>query len=482
MYFLLVEVGFFIYQISSGTAGYTRNLDLGNKFLLSEDYDSAISAFSKAIEIDSMKADAYIGRGDAYKAKGDYEKAWDDYEKAQELSGNISILIDKIGQTDITVVSEEGEGVNGATIKLNGNKHSYEFITDSTGHIAEVIFPEEYDVEVTKANYESANTVFSAKKGGIRVEQIQLHGKSEVASDTEKMQSKNSNEQENIKHGIEDKATIDRMYINNYVSAFPGDDACIRWLFKERTGAEECYFFPFTAGDCIVQTSDSILYLVNSNYFCHDYSNGTLYDVWKLNVIDDINGDPDIVHLQGDPDYAGRYYNMYIVFEKKDNRIKRFITDTSTLGHSDGGFRVNDYKYNDKGLVDTITSYEKVYATSVDSIFDITFDYENISGVLTRGYGADDLLEELIYNGKYKSWTIRYYYDDNGTICKYEYYKNSSQSGTYLSHSFIITTDSMGRVTERRKSYANAYHEMVYRETDYYKYIGGSKAYINENW
>ncbi len=178
--FLFSEVGFLILQVNSGTAAYARNLDLGNKYLLSEDYDSAISAFSKAIEIDAMNADAYIGRGDAYKAKGDFEKAWDDYEKAQELSGNTSILRDKIGQTDITVVFEDGEGVDGATIKLNGNNHSYEFLTDSTGHIAEVVFPEEYNVEVTKADYESATTVLSAEKGGIEAGQIQLHGKSDI--------------------------------------------------------------------------------------------------------------------------------------------------------------------------------------------------------------------------------------------------------------------------------------------------------------
>ena len=173
---LCVEVGFLAFQMNSSANRVTRNLDLGNKYLLAEDYDGAISAFSKAIEIDAMNADAYIGRGDAYKAKGDFEKAWDDYEKAQELSGNTSILRDKIGQTDITIVSEDGEGVDGATIKLNGNNHSYEFITDSTGHIAEVIFPEEYNVEVTKTNYESANIVLSAEKGGIKAEQIQLHG------------------------------------------------------------------------------------------------------------------------------------------------------------------------------------------------------------------------------------------------------------------------------------------------------------------
>ena len=93
---LCVEIGLLIYQINSGTTAYARNLDLGNKYLLSEDYDNAISAFSKAIEIDAMNADAYIGRGDAYKAKGDYVSAWEDYEKAEEISGDTSILSKKM--------------------------------------------------------------------------------------------------------------------------------------------------------------------------------------------------------------------------------------------------------------------------------------------------------------------------------------------------------------------------------------------------
>ena len=84
--FLCAEIGFFVYQSNFGTIGYTRSLNLGNKYLLSEDYESAISAFSKAIEIDSMNAEAYVGRGDAYKAQGDYVSAWSDYETAQEMS------------------------------------------------------------------------------------------------------------------------------------------------------------------------------------------------------------------------------------------------------------------------------------------------------------------------------------------------------------------------------------------------------------
>ena len=175
---LCVEVGFFVFQMNSSANRVSRNLDLGNKYLLAEDYDSAISAFSKAIEIDSMNADAYIGRGDAYKAKGDYESAWADYEKAQELSGNEDILREKIGATEITVVSEDGEGVDGAAVKLTGSGHSYEFMTDTTGHISEVIFPEKYNVEVVKEDYELAEIELSAEEGGSLVGQIQL--KSEI--------------------------------------------------------------------------------------------------------------------------------------------------------------------------------------------------------------------------------------------------------------------------------------------------------------
>lgn len=181
--FLCAEIGFFIYQINSGTAAYARNLDLGNKYLLSEDYDNAISAFSKAIKIDAMNADAYIGRGDAYKAKGDYVSAWKDYEKAQELSDNQDILREKIGITEITVVSEDGEGVSGAAVELTGSDHFYEFTTDNSGHIAEVIFPEKYSVKVTKDKNKMASGELSAEKGGDIAEPILL--KEYIALNTE---------------------------------------------------------------------------------------------------------------------------------------------------------------------------------------------------------------------------------------------------------------------------------------------------------
>ena len=172
--FLCTEVCTFMYLFTSGDNSYTRHLDLGNKYILSEDYDDAIKAFTKAIAIDEKKEDAYIGRGDAYKAKGDYASAWDDYEKAQELSGDTDLLRNKIGETKISVVSESGEGIDGAVVRLIGADHNYEFLTDSSGLIAEVIFPEEYKVEVKKDDYELLRTELSAEKGGFVAEQIQL--------------------------------------------------------------------------------------------------------------------------------------------------------------------------------------------------------------------------------------------------------------------------------------------------------------------
>ena len=45
------------------------------------------------------------------------ECAWDDYEKAQELSGDTDLLRNKIGETMISVVSENGEGIDGAVVR-----------------------------------------------------------------------------------------------------------------------------------------------------------------------------------------------------------------------------------------------------------------------------------------------------------------------------------------------------------------------------
>lgn len=171
---LCAVIGFFIYQINSGTIGYAKSLDLGNKYLLSEDYENAISAFSNAIDMDSKKAEAYIGRGDAYQGIGDYVSAWCDYEMAEELSGDTTIINEKIGPTEISVVSENGDGIGGANVTLEGTFYSYELTTDYSGYVSAVLFPERYDVQITTEDYITVNTELSAEKGRLIDDQIQL--------------------------------------------------------------------------------------------------------------------------------------------------------------------------------------------------------------------------------------------------------------------------------------------------------------------
>ena len=180
---LCAVIGFFFYRTNFGTNSYARNLDLGKKYLLDEDYDDAISAFSDAIDIDGTRPAPYIGRGDAYKGKGDYENAWSDYEKAEELSGDNSILSEKIGPTEITVVSENGEGIDGAVVYLDGASHSYELMTDYSGHISTVLFPERYEALISKDEYGYVYTELSVENGGVVFEEIQLEDYSQYEED-----------------------------------------------------------------------------------------------------------------------------------------------------------------------------------------------------------------------------------------------------------------------------------------------------------
>lgn len=60
-----------------GTPGrrINRQLALGNKYLIDEDYDQAVACFKNAIAIDPMNPDAYIGLADVYMENDDLESA-----------------------------------------------------------------------------------------------------------------------------------------------------------------------------------------------------------------------------------------------------------------------------------------------------------------------------------------------------------------------------------------------------------------------
>lgn len=74
-----------IWGMNAPQRALKKQLELGRRFLTELDYDQAIASFRKAIEIDPLGLDGYLGGADAYIGKGDLESAQVMLEGAIEL-------------------------------------------------------------------------------------------------------------------------------------------------------------------------------------------------------------------------------------------------------------------------------------------------------------------------------------------------------------------------------------------------------------
>ena len=275
--FLCAEIGFLTYVMTSAKNVFSRNLNLGNKYLLSQDYENAITAFSKAIDIDDMNADAYIGRGEAYKAIGDYASAWDDFNKAQALSGDMELLTKYFGKTEITVVSGNGEEVDGAAIKLEGETHSYNLKTDGRGVASEVIFPEIYHAEISKENYESVSLELSAENGGSVIEPIELRLEESQAVES-----------------VEEDIDYDSLYMDYARDLQSGSNV---QLYMKIIGSDEPLLI--IAEDCVYKSFDSVTYgYIDLVCYVYQYSSSEGKIVFIGKVSSDGSGRP--LRWQGD--------------------------------------------------------------------------------------------------------------------------------------------------------------------------------------
>ncbi len=68
-----------------------EQLDLGNRYLEEMDFEQAVVAFTKAIEIDPMSMDAYIGAADAYVGLGEPERAKEVLEQGMEKISDVRL-------------------------------------------------------------------------------------------------------------------------------------------------------------------------------------------------------------------------------------------------------------------------------------------------------------------------------------------------------------------------------------------------------
>ena len=163
---LCFELVFVLVVRGQGIGGaYRKNLNLGHQYILDEDYENAVKAFSEAIKA-NPRSEAYIGLGDAYLGLGEYEKAWESFEDAQKLDETLDLLNDKFGVTKLTIIDQDGSPVSDALVELTKEAATGEAIsleTDGQGNAEEIICPGDYTIKVTKDRYLSIEEKLEVK-------------------------------------------------------------------------------------------------------------------------------------------------------------------------------------------------------------------------------------------------------------------------------------------------------------------------------
>ncbi|MBQ9460723.1 MAG: leucine-rich repeat protein [Clostridia bacterium] len=114
---------------SKNSQAVREQMSLGEKYMSDEDYDEAIIAFEKAIEIDPNNIDAYKKLAEAYKAVGNYTGSIRALRRGYERTGNgeLKSLLDEYTLTfglensiKDAKVSENGS-INGLTYTIYDN-------------------------------------------------------------------------------------------------------------------------------------------------------------------------------------------------------------------------------------------------------------------------------------------------------------------------------------------------------------------------
>lgn len=88
-----------------------KQLELGQKYLQEMNYEEAIIAFNKVIEIDPKNVEAYLGLADAFIGMGEFDKALEYAEKGYEATKNEKLKkrIDTIKELFSNIENQESE-------------------------------------------------------------------------------------------------------------------------------------------------------------------------------------------------------------------------------------------------------------------------------------------------------------------------------------------------------------------------------------
>ena len=102
---LIICVAAVIILLRTPGVKYRHNINLGRRYQHGRQYDEAVRVFTKAIEVDPGRSEAYLGRGDTYMEMGKTEQAYDDYKRVEDLTGETGLAERKTG---LSASSETG--------------------------------------------------------------------------------------------------------------------------------------------------------------------------------------------------------------------------------------------------------------------------------------------------------------------------------------------------------------------------------------
>lgn len=88
-FLIAVLVGVGIYNAPGNRMA--RLLNLGDKYLTAQEYEQAVAAYGRAIEIDPKDMDAYLGLAEAYQGMGDMRAAYEALKSGYRQTGNADI-------------------------------------------------------------------------------------------------------------------------------------------------------------------------------------------------------------------------------------------------------------------------------------------------------------------------------------------------------------------------------------------------------
>ncbi len=132
--------------IASPKRRLNQQLNMGDKYITELDFDNAIIAYQKAIEIDPDSAKAYLGLAQTYEMAGDYECAIDTLREGYNVtqSEEIKLALNNFITIQSTMAAEEEENIE----NLDNVEVDESEINDTSSHSN---FSTDYSADLSNA-------------------------------------------------------------------------------------------------------------------------------------------------------------------------------------------------------------------------------------------------------------------------------------------------------------------------------------------